>query len=171
MSGFVHKQNDQETWPVNYDGKGRLIRRMYCNATGGLTSGQIVEFTYMSTYGWSAEAISSNFTKKGYVPTSIDSGEYGDIVLEGYCENCYTTHQCTATGWTSSTGFAVNMDSGLNTTNDASAPTSGNIYFGVFVSSSPDSSSTQHTACGTTVAEAYLINMALIGNGISGMTT
>ncbi len=59
----------------------------------------------------------------------------------------------------------VYIDSGLNASDGAAAPASGNMYFGVFVSTSDDSSSTSHTVAGGT-AGGYLVNFYLTNSAL-----
>jgi hypothetical protein len=166
MAGIVKHENAKQTFPTRYNAEGQLVRTAYANATGGLTSGAIVEFTMHPTYGWAAEYCSSGYLKKGYVPRSINSGEYGDIVIEGYCPNCITTHDNTATAWATCTGYAVQIDSGVNASNLAAAPATGTMYFAVLHSSSPDSSSTSHVVAGNTTVEGYFVNLYLINDAL-----
>jgi hypothetical protein len=166
MAGYVKHENAKQTFPKRYNGDGQLVQTMYANATGGLTSGTIVEFTLHPTYGWAAEYCTSGYLKKGYVPKSINSGEYGDIVLEGYCPNCITTHDNSATAWATCTGYSIQLDSGLNASNGAAAPATGVQYFAVLVSSSPDSSSTSHVVAGDTAVDGYLVNIFLINDAL-----
>jgi hypothetical protein len=166
MAGYVKHENAKQTFPERWNGDGQKVKTMYANATGGLTSGTIVEFTLHPTYGWAAEYCSSVYRTKGYVPKTINSGEYGDIVLEGYCPNCITTHDNTATAWATCTGYSVQIDSGINASNNAAAPATGVMYFAVLVSSSPDSSSTSHVVAGNTSVEGYLVNLFLINDAL-----
>lgn len=138
---------------------------MYANATGGLTSGQLVEFSVTAANGYCAEYISSGYYNKGYVPKTINSGEYGDIVLEGFCPNCGTTHDNTNTAWATCTGYAVQLDSGVNASNLAAAPASGTMYFAVFVGTGDDSS-TSHTVAGNTTVEFWPANLFLINDAL-----
>ncbi len=165
MAGIVRHENAQQTFPTRWNADGQLVRTAYANATGGLTSGAVVEFSITAANGWAAEYCSSSYLTKGYVPKSINSGEYGDIVLEGYCPNAITTHDNTATAWNTCTGYMVYIDSGLNASDGAAAPASGNMYFGVFVSTSDDSSSTSHTVAGGT-AGGYLVNFYLTNSAL-----
>jgi hypothetical protein len=145
MAGIVKHELGKRTIATRYNTEGQKVRTMYCGATGGLTSGFMTEWYLHPDYGYYAIHMTSGVLPKGYAPQTIASGQYGDIVIEGYCPSAVTTETTnTNTAWATCTGYAIQCDSGLNASNTAAAPTGAQNAFGIFVGTSPDSSSTTY---------------------------
>ena len=145
--GMVKYSNNKYLMVVrDFDTEGREV--ISAIASTSITSGWLCDY-YPTDSGYTATPITSGSLRKCYAKERLDSGEVGEFVVRGFCENAHATGG-TSTDFDGNEGNAVTMDSGI--TAGSAVSSAPEFSFGVLIASGDDSSST---------SQGYLLDIFL----------
>lgn len=139
MGMVKYKDNKYLMTVRDYDTEGREI--ISAIAATSITSGWLCDF-YPSDSGYVATPITSGSLKKCYAKETLSSGDVGEFVTKGFCDDASATGG-TSTSFSGNEGNAITMDSGI--TAGSALSSDPEFSFGVLIATGTATSTNPYT--------------------------